>query len=298
MIVLDDQQTAAALPYDLLADEIAAVLRLAATGKAHAPLRTVYEMPGGASLLLMPAWDERLGAVKRISVHPRNPARGLPASSAELLVFDADDGRGLLLADGDVVTQRRTAALSLLAARTLRSEPPRRILIIGAGAQAEAHAQAFVTAFDPERLFIYNRTLSRATALASKARSWGARAQTVPLPERVATEVDCVISATASRTPVVPAELPEGACVIAVGAFTPQMAEVPPELLKRAAVVVDTLEGARAEAGDLIQAQIDWDRVTPLAEALDSPPASATAVFKSVGSALFDLAAARLLYGM
>jgi len=295
MKILDATETTAALPYPELITELANVLRQAARGEVAEPLRTVHELPENGHLLLMPAWDGELGIVKRISVHPKNAERGLPTSRAELLVFDAHSGTGLLLADGDVVTARRTAALSLLAAQTLHPAPIENILIIGAGRQAQTHAAAFAEVIKPKRFFFYNRTLSRASNLANLTRAQGFSTQTVPHPERIGHQVDCVVSATSSRIPVIPEDVRDDACVIAVGAYTPEMAEIPPDLLERGSIVVDTPGGARAEAGDLIQAGVDWNRVLPLATALDYPPKNGPAIFKSVGSAIFDLAAARLL---
>ena len=295
MKILDAARTDAALPYRELMAELANVLRQTAAGRVFEPLRTVHELPGNGRLLLMPAWDDELGVVKRISVHPGNAARGLPTSRAELLVFDSSTGAGLFIADGDVVTAKRTAALSLLAAETLHPAPVENVLVIGAGRQARAHAEAFARVFGPKHFFVYNRTLSRASNLANRIRELGFSAQTVPHPVRVAAQADCIISATSSRQPVVPEEVRADACVIAVGAYTPEMAELPPKLIERSSIVVDTPAGARKEAGDLIQAGVNWDRVVPLAEALDDPPINYPVVFKSVGSAAFDLAAARLL---
>ncbi|WP_457631179.1 delta(1)-pyrroline-2-carboxylate reductase family protein [Oceanithermus sp.] len=295
MKIFDARTTAAALPYPELVEEVATALRQVATGRLSEPLRSQHELPAGGRLLLMPAWSDDLAVVKRISIHPQNAGRGLPTSRAELLAFDPQTGASLFIADGEVVTARRTAALSLLAARTLHPEPVENLLIIGAGRQARAHAEAFAELARPERFYLYNRTLSRAATLANSLRERGAAAQTVPHPERVIEEADCVISATSSRTPVVPEGVRGDACVIAVGAYTPQMAELPPALLGRSVIVVDTLAGARAEAGDLIQAGVDWEKVVPLARALDEPPRDRPVVFKSVGAAAFDLAAARLL---
>src|SRR5439155_13530104 len=101
--------------------------------------------------------------------------------------------------------------------------------------------------------------------------------------------------------PVLPEGVRDDTFVVAVGAYLPEMAELPAELVRRsselATLYVDTLGGARAEAGDLIMAGIDWARVTPLEEALDAPrPDKGPVIFKSVGHALWDLAAARLAH--
>jgi len=297
MKILSAATTASLLPYPALAEALAQVARDAASGRAVAPDRTAHTLPEGGTLLLMPAWDDRLGILKRVSVHPANPERGLAPVQAEVLVYDVRTGESRLLLDGATVTARRTAALSLLAVARLAPRPLRKILIIGAGTQARSHLEA-LAGLKPERVFIYNRTLSRGAELAAHGRRLGLSVQTVPFPDKVAAEVDLIVSATSSTSPVVPADVRDDALVVAVGAFTPAMAELPAALVGRSRVFVDTLSGARAEAGDLLQAGVDWQRVQPLVDALQQePPSRGPVVFKSVGSALWDLAAARLIYG-
>ena len=297
MKILSATTTAALLPYEALAGTLARVMLDARAGRAVAPERTAHPLPEGGMLLLMPAWDERLGVLKRVSVHPANPERGLAQVQAEVLVFDVHTGEAKLLLDGAVVTARRTAALSLLAVQRLAAKPPEQVLVLGAGTQARAHLEALST-LRPGRVFVYNRTFSRAAELAAHGRKLGLAMQTVPFPDKVAPEVDLIVSATSSAAPVVPEEVADDALIVAVGAFTPRMAELPAALVKRSQVFVDTLPGARAEAGDLLQAGVDWAQVRTLGEALEEgPPAGGPVVFKSVGSALWDLAAARLIYG-
>jgi ornithine cyclodeaminase/alanine dehydrogenase-like protein (mu-crystallin family) len=97
---------------------------------------------------------------------------------------------------------------------------------------------------------------------------------------------------------VLPENVADGTLIAAIGAYTPAMAELPAGLVRRARLYVDTLEGARAEAGDLLQAQVDWATVTPLeAIAEQTRPTGGVIVFKSVGHALWDLAAARAAFG-
>jgi 1-piperideine-2-carboxylate/1-pyrroline-2-carboxylate reductase [NAD(P)H] len=126
-------------------------------------------------------------------------------------------------------------------------------------------------------------------------------ARVVDSPEEVINEVGLVVTATTSREPVLSEEMPEGAFVAAVGSFEPEAAELPPALISRATVVVDTLEGAREEAGDLIQAEtvgaFSWDSATPLDDALRAAKRpGGTVVFKSVGHGLWDLAAIRTAF--
>src|SRR6476661_9411766 len=123
MKVLSAEETAALLPYPALADELARMLGEKAAGRATAPARLALPLAGGGALLLMPAAGPDLAITKIVTVHPGNAAHGLPSVQAEVLLFEAATGRRLLWLDGAVVTARRTAALSLLAARRLAPNP-------------------------------------------------------------------------------------------------------------------------------------------------------------------------------
>src|SRR5207253_2574087 len=131
--------TRARLSYSTLAEEIRAVLLDKRAGKTYAPARMPVPLPDGGALLLMPATDGQLAIIKLVTVHPANAERGLPVVQAEVLVMDAATGRRLLMLEGGTVTARRTAALSLLAARLLAPDPSGPLLIIGAGTQGRAH---------------------------------------------------------------------------------------------------------------------------------------------------------------
>ncbi len=114
-------------------------------------------------------------------------------------------------------------------------------------------------------------------------------------PDAVLPEVPLIVTATSSRAPVLPVAIRRDAFIAAIGSYQPGMVEIPPALVQRSQIYVDTLSGAQTEAGDLIAAGIDWAQVKPLAAALDTePPPDGPVLFKSVGHALWDLAAARL----
>ena len=301
MKYLDAEQTRQLLPYSALADSLRAVLVDKRAGKAHAPVRTSMPLPGGsgdAVLLLMPAHDERLAITKLVTVHPGNARRGVPVVQGEVLVMDVTTGERLALLDGTVVTARRTAALSLLAARLLAPEPGGALLVVGSGTQARSHMEAMREGLGIETVYITSKSVAHAEALASYGRELGLDAQAVSTPGEVLSRVSLIVTATTSTRPVLPPNVREDAFIAAVGAYTPSMAELPPELVRRARLFVDTLDGAEAEAGDLIQAGIDWSQVTPLEQALHiGRPESGPIIFKSVGHALWDLAAARLAVG-
>lgn len=315
--ILDADRTAELLPYGVLADAIEQVLRDRRAGALRLAERTVLPLRDG-TLLTMPASDDRLTITKLVTVHPGNAAKGLPTIQGEMMVARADDGTRLALLHGATVTMRRTAALSLATVRVLRlgreasvSRGP--LLIFGAGDQARAHAEAFTAEFGVPCVRIVSRSRERAERLAADLREGGIDAIVVatmdpaeagdPLPDEVAravAEASVIVTATTARSPVLRGATQDDAVIVAVGAYRHDMAEISPETIRDAAVVVvDTLEGARAEAGDLIQA-VDagawsWSRARPLLDVLEAPPRTpGPRVFKSVGHAMFDLAAARV----
>jgi ornithine cyclodeaminase len=250
----------------------------------------------------MPATDGDIAITKLVTVHRHNAALGLPSIQGEVAVMDARTGKRLMLLDGKAVTARRTAALSLLAAQTLASDDAKHgpLLIIGAGAQSKAHLEAFAAGFPAMDVFIASRTFDAAHTLAQIGPALGVNAQAIGNVGDVLPVCGLIVTATTSATPVLPDRVRDGAFVAAVGAYQASMAELLPELVRRSRVFVDTLEGARHEAGDLIQASVDWASVTALEDFVaDGVGARRAAplkpvIFKSVGHALWDLAAARL----
>jgi len=299
--ILDANQTTDRLPYPELADSIREVALARGSGDLQAPPRLVVPLQEEGVLLVMPASDREIAITKLVTVHPENPERGLPTIQGEVLVMDATTGERLGLLDGSVVTARRTAALSMLAARELAPRQDGPLLIVGAGTQGRAHLDAFHEGLDVSRAFIYSRSSKSAVSLAGHARSLGMEAETVEGPEEVLDDVSLVVTATTSSEPILPGEIPEGVFVAAVGSFEPEAAELPPALISVSQVFVDTMEGAKDEAGDLIQASqagaFNWEDATTLENALrSSGHTEGTIVFKSVGRALWDLAAARTAF--
>lgn len=301
MQVFDAEATRALLPAAALLDAVANAMRGRRAGRLHAPERLVLPLPEGASWLAMPAADERLAICKLVSVHPANPARGLPTIHGHVVVADARDGRALMLLDGPTVTARRTAAVTALGLRTLRRRAPRSIALVGTGAQAVEHARLLCEVFVIDELHLVGRSASSIEAM---------QARLVGLPPQVRVlggidvaavigQVDAVVTLTTSTRPLLPDALPDALIAVGVGAFKPHMAELPAALLRSRRVVVDDLAGARHEAGDLIQAGVDWAQVTELVDHLDVEPADGPApMFKTVGQAAWDLAAAHVAHRM
>ncbi len=299
--IFDAEETAARLPYPDLADSIRDVALSRSSGTVQAPPRLALPLPDGAVLLVMPAANGDLAITKLVTVHPENPGRGLPTIQGEVVVMEASTGTRLGLLDGATVTARRTAALSLLAARELAPRPDGPLLIVGAGAQGRSHLEAFREGLGVSEAYVSSRTLEGAESLAAHAETLGMGATVVEDPGAALAEASLVVTATTSREPVLPDRVAEGTFVAAVGSFQPEAAELPPGMISNATVVVDTMEGAEEEAGDLIQAEragaFRWADATELEEVLrgrERP--SGTVVFESVGHSLWDLAAARTAF--
>jgi len=304
MHILDAAGTAESLPYSLLVPAVARAAIGLARGDIDAPERKVVTIDADAVLLCMPAVAPDISVTKLITVHGKNARHGLPAIQGEVIVFDTATGRRLALLDGPTVTARRTAAMTLLGIETLAPRRPASALLIGTGAQALAHAQALADYFGVREFHIAGTSVARAATFAAsllaalQARDSGVTVQACAgqaLAER-ALRADVVIALTTSTVPVIPSMLPDATLAIGVGAFKRHMAEFPPALLHARDIVVDDVGGARHEAGDLIQAGVDWAGVRSLGDILSgaAPRPARTPVFKTVGQAAWDLAAARV----
>ncbi|MFP5221572.1 MAG: delta(1)-pyrroline-2-carboxylate reductase family protein [Acidobacteriota bacterium] len=294
MKIYDAAATAALLPYVPLSEEIADVLVAKSRGELHAPERLSLPLPGGGVLLVMPATDGELAVTKLITVSPGNPALGLPLIQGEVDVMRAATGERLGLLDGPEVTARRTAAASLLAAQRLAPEPQGPLLVVGAGVQALSHAMAFHAGMGLREVFICARDGAKARALAARLREAGVPASSVARPEDVLERAALIVTATNSPDPVIPESVREDAFIAAIGSFSPERAEIPPSLVRRCRLFTDSLEGARTEAGDLVLAGVDWADVTPLENVRGRLDLTGPVLYKAVGCAAFDLAAARL----
>ena len=304
MTTLSATDTAALLPYaGLVAALREAALELAA-GSIACPQRQVIAMGHGA-LLSMAAVAKDLGVHKLVTVVPENRRRGLPTIQGQVSVMSAATGELLLSLDGAMVTGRRTAALSMLGVASLSLRKPRRVRIYGTGTQAFHHLQALAALYPAARVEIVGRTPAAAVAFcAAHADTFQtlapAQVSGTGTVQIVDGDVDLVLTCTTSPEPVYRAGARAGRLVIAVGAYTPVTAEIDAATVRGSTLYVDDLTNARHEAGDLIRAKVDWAQVRPIADAIgagDGARAGAGAgpiLFKTVGSAAWDLAAARV----
>jgi ornithine cyclodeaminase len=292
--LLDAEQTAARLPWAQLVAQLRAVLT---DESVHVPQRIVQPLAHGASLFVMPAADGRVAIAKLITFTPANAGTGRPTIQGDVVVFDVATGARRIVLDGPTVTARRTAAVSLLAAQQLAPVPSGPLLVIGAGAQGHAHVEAFVQELGVRDVRVASRNEASAQPLADHARALGARAQVVSDPNAALADCPLVVTCTPARGIVLRSVPSANAFVAAVGAFTPQMAEIAPQVCTHCAnegmVVVDTPEAVH-EAGDLIQAGLDVQGFPTLSDVLvQGARRHGPVLFKSCGWAGWDLAAAR-----
>ncbi len=265
-----------------------------------------------ATLLLMPAWSAAEAAgggyvgVKVVSLYPANASRGLPTLSGSYLLMAGDTGTPLALIDGGALTLWRTAAASGLAASYLARRNADRLVMVGAGALAPYLIEAHANACPIRHVAVWNRNRERAQRLATDLADLPYSVEAVPDLQAAVREADVVSCATMASEPLVKGEwLKPGAHLDLVGAFTPAMRETDDTAIRRARVFVDTRAGALKEAGDIVQplasgvmteADICGDlfdlcRATAPGRVSDEE----ITLFKSVGTALEDLAAAALV---
>lgn len=272
MRVLDATTTRQALP---MVDAIQA-MEHAFSGETEAPLRSLV----GPSLV-MPGVLDDLMAVKVVSIVPGNPAG--------LVVVFGEDGSPLGVVDGPTITAIRTGAGSGLATRLLARDGASTLAMLGSGAMAFDQVEAVRAVRPIQEILVWSRTLENARALAERVGG-----EAVADADEAVRQADVVSCATPARTPLFSEDsVRSGTHINAVGAFTPEMAELAADLLERAYVVVDDIEAAASEAGDLIQADRQPNATLRDLLAGEHPQIGEdVTVFKSVGVAAQDVAAA------
>ncbi len=305
------------------ADDIARVLTYGALTDAleqafradiGVPLRHSHMIPQPsgteAKLLLMPAWTnegERLVGCKVVSVYPDNIKAGKPSVYGSYLLMSGDTGETLAVLDGTTLTAWRTACASALAARYLAREDAEHLVMIGAGALAPHLVRAHCAARPIKRVTLWNRTRSRAVSTAFALHAAGVEPIIADDLEAAVRTADIVSCATLSATPLVRgAWLKKGAHVDLVGAYTAKMRESDDEAVRRARVFVDTRAGAPKEAGDIaiplkkrvIKASDIQGDLFELCrgKVKGRKRKDEITLFKSVGTAIEDLAAAMLVW--
>ncbi len=301
----------AALNFPSLIDELAEAMRggFVAPQRHHHAIERAGEP--AATHLLMPAWTESasraglfLGA-KIVNVFPGNRARGLPTVSGLYVLQSGRTGETLAAIDGTRLTLWRTAAASALAARCLARSDACRLLVVGAGALAPYLVRAHASVLPLTSVAVWNRNPEGARRLAGALAAAGAPAEASEDLERAVADADVISCATLSSAPLVEGRwLKAGQHLDLVGAFSMSMREVDDEALRRARIFVDT-EAACTEGGDvaiglasgvIARAEVAADLPALCRGAQGRRAAEEITLFKSVGAAIEDLAAAILVW--
>lgn len=324
--VLNGPDVRAALDMPGAIDAMRSAFGGLSASRARVPRRIHLEAGDGVTLV-MPAFLEEgaaLGA-KLVSLFEGNRARGLPAIQGVVLLLDGRTGTPRAVLDGTELTALRTGAATGLAADLLAAEDASVLAVFGAGVQARTQVEAVRAVREVREVRVVSRTRDSAERFAGElagsepaagavggaeagagARGSAGRGLVVEVledPAAALREADLVVAATSSATPVFDGnDVKPGAFVASIGAYTPEMREVDDATVRRARVVVDSRDGALAEAGDLIAplraGWLEREAIVELGEIVNgtAEPGLAgreIALFKSVGNAVQDIEAAR-----
>ncbi|PIL41828.1 ornithine cyclodeaminase family protein [Massilia psychrophila] len=303
----DAAATRHALPFDALIGAIEAMF----VAGCEVPPRHVHAIdnqPGGeltpGTVLIMPAWQERYMGIKTVNIFPGNAARGMPALFSTYILYDAATGEPLAQIDGNEITARRTAAASALAARYLAPPGAASLLVVGSGRVASLLPYAYRQVLSLQEVIVWSRNPNSAMKLAAQLCADGFDARASIDLDAAARGADIVACATLATEPIIRGEwLRPGSHLDLIGSFTPRMREADDACFAGARLFVDTLE-ALQKSGDLLH---------PIARGVFAPSdiggtlealcrgqakgrrGNERTVFKSVGTALEDLAAAMLV---
>jgi alanine dehydrogenase len=306
------EQVDRVLSYPALVD----ALREAFKADIAAPMRhhhTIKQPAADATLLLMPAWTtgaqdgEQFLGTKIVTVFPDNGKSSKPAVLGSYILMSGATGEPLAVMDGTALTRWRTACASALAASYLAREDAAHLVMVGAGALAPHLVRAHASVRPIKRVTVWNRTRGHAVQAAFGLAVGGLEVEVSDDLEAAVRDADIVSCATLSATPLVYGKwLKKGAHVDLVGGFTPKMREADDDAIKKARVYVDTRSGATKEAGDIVQPlksgalkkeSIHGDLFELVrGKAKGRTGNMQVTLFKSVGTAIEDLAAAMLVW--
>jgi len=307
-LLLTEQHVRSVLPMsDLIVSMEDALARFSA-GDVQQPVRTVLEVGTQKAFFgLMPACDPgrpALGA-KMVTVFGGNAGRGLPTHLATIVLLDPETGALLALMDGRYITEARTAAVSAVSVRHLARPQASTLAILGTGVQARSHLEAYAGIRTLRDVRVWSPKVSSRQRFVEEMT--GAPVRAMAGAEEAVRGADLIVLATSSPTPVIEdAWVTPGAHLVSVGACRPDQREVAPELTARARLFVDSRAGALAESGDVLLG-IAERRFTPdhiagelgeliLGRVRGRRADEEITMFKSLGMAVEDIAAAELVY--
>ncbi len=292
---LDAASVRAVLEWDSLVDAMEAALKDFSSGKVLQPVRAMLTVEEGQRFLgIMPAVAKNAMGLKLVSFYPANAGKGVPTHHAMIVLMRPDTGEPLAAMDGTLITEMRTAAVSAAVTRKLARADARVLTLIGSGVQAGAHLAALKRVRNFEEVRVWSRTAEHAQGFAAEH---GAIAR--ENVQDAVKDADVIVTATNAQEPVLQgAWVKPGAHVNAIGAARPIWRELDDELMTSSSLIVDSREAALKESGDIIlsRAVIYAEAGELFSGAKGPPPAGRTTVFKSLGLAVEDVAAAKFVH--
>ena len=292
-LFLNEEQVREHLPMTNLIPAMEKALIDFSAGRVTQPVRSIISVdPPGGFLGLMPALTPDGLGLKAVTFYPPNAKRGIPTHMATIFLVDPQTGTPLAIMDGRLITEMRTAAVSAVATKLLASPHAKVLAILGSGVQARSHVEALRVVRQFEEIRVWSPTFEHARQFAEEISGTAVSA------EKAVRDADVIVTVTSSRTPVLKgAWLKSGCHVNAIGACRPDWRELDDEAMQNNVVFVDSREGAMKESGDVILSGAKIYAV--LGEVLGGKvPAreKETTIFKSLGMAVEDIAAATLVY--
>lgn len=279
-------------------------------GLTTVPLRTAITAKNGTHLF-MPAYNQvdQATGIKIVSVFPNNPTIGKPAVPAQMLLLDGQTGEISCLMDGTYLTQLRTGAVQGLATDLLAKKNAQTALLIGTGGQAPAQLEAMLTVRALKKVYVSSLNFAEAQAFATEMsqefKNFHVLIEAVESPNDVIALVDIITCVTTSKQAVFDGTLIQpGTHINGVGAYTPDMLELPIEAIQKATIrTVDTLNGVMSEAGDILEAinqttltLKDFSEIGQLDVTTLRQTDQDITLFKTVGTAILDVVTAQSIY--
>lgn len=312
VLIINGKEVRQLLPMHECMDVMARALATLARGDAILPLRPVLWLPDKRGALgMMPSYLGDVGALglKVVTVFPGNHGTQYDSHIGAVLLFESEHGQLLAMLDASEITAIRTAAVSGVATRLLAREDAHTLAILGSGVQAKSHLSAMLVARDIDHVRVWSRDAENAQRFAEReAKRHGVPVEAVATAQQAVTGVDIVCTTTSAREPVLLGEwLEPGMHINAVGSSVPFTRELDGAAMAKARLYVDRRESTLNEAGDFLLAKAEGaiDDAHILGEIGEILLGSRTGrerqdeitMFKSLGLAIEDLAAAEYIYG-
>jgi ornithine cyclodeaminase/alanine dehydrogenase-like protein (mu-crystallin family) len=292
VLYLDEERVRNLLRWDQLIPAMEGALAAFSREQVLQPVRNMLTIEDGKRYLgVMPAVAEDAMGAKLVSFYPGNAETGLATHFAMILLFRPDTGEPLAVMDGRLITEMRTAAVSAAVTKYLAARDSRVLALLGSGVQAHAHLEALSRVRQFREVRVWSRTAAHAERFAEQHHAEAMSA------EDAVRGADVIVTATGAVEPILEgAWLKPGAHVNAVGSPRPDWRELDDAAMANT-VVVDSREAVLKESGDVILSGATiYAEAGELFAGVKRPPAAATTVFKSVGIAIEDIAAAKLVY--